>query len=62
MQNSLMRKWRKNYYGDCQIQNWLKEFGHNEQAGGLMDKPVFIKNINGYKMIITWRFNYGKLW
>ena len=45
MQNSLMRQWRKNYYGDCQIHNWLKEFGHNEQAGSLMDKPVFIKNI-----------------
>lgn len=45
MQNSLMRKWRKNYYGDCQIHNWLKEFVHNEQAVGLMDKPVFIKNI-----------------
>jgi len=28
-----------------EIINWLKEFGHNQQAGGLMDKPVFIKNI-----------------
>jgi quercetin dioxygenase-like cupin family protein len=28
-----------------QIQNWLKEFGHNPQAGDLMDKSVFIKNI-----------------
>jgi quercetin dioxygenase-like cupin family protein len=28
-----------------QIQNWLEEFGHNRQAGGLMDKKVFIKNI-----------------
>jgi len=28
-----------------QIHNWLKEFSHNEQAGGLMDKPAFIKNI-----------------
>ena len=28
-----------------QIHNWLKEFGRNEQAGGLMEKPVFIKNI-----------------
>jgi quercetin dioxygenase-like cupin family protein len=27
------------------IHNWLKEFGHNEQAGALMDIPVFIKNI-----------------
>ncbi len=28
-----------------QIHNWLKEFGHNPQAGDLMDKPEFIKNI-----------------
>jgi quercetin dioxygenase-like cupin family protein len=28
-----------------EIHNWLKEFGHNEQAGDLMDKSVFIKNI-----------------
>ena len=28
-----------------QIHNWLKEFGHKQQTGGLMDKPVFIKNI-----------------
>jgi small redox-active disulfide protein 2 len=28
-----------------EITNWLKEFGPNEQAGGLMDKSVFIKNI-----------------
>lgn len=28
-----------------QIRNWLNEFGHNQQAGDLMDKPVFIKNI-----------------
>ena len=29
-----------------QILNWLKEFGHNQQAGALMDKKVFIKNID----------------
>lgn len=28
-----------------QILNWLKEFGHNGQDGGSMEKPVFIKNI-----------------
>lgn len=28
-----------------QIHNWLKEFGHNQQAGDLMDKKEFIKNI-----------------
>jgi len=28
-----------------QIHNWLKEFGPNQQAGDLMDKKVFIKNI-----------------
>ena len=28
-----------------QIHNWLKELGHNKQAGDEMDKPVFIKNI-----------------
>ncbi len=27
------------------IANWLKKYSHNQQAGGLMDKPVFIKNI-----------------
>ena len=27
------------------IYNWLKKFGHNEQAGSVMDKQVFIKNI-----------------
>ena len=29
-----------------EITNWLKEFGHNKQAGDLMDNPVFIKNID----------------
>ena len=29
-----------------EITNWLKEFGHNKQAGDLMDKRVFIKNID----------------
>jgi small redox-active disulfide protein 2 len=29
-----------------QIQDWLKEFGHNRQAGDSMDKKVFIKNID----------------
>ena len=28
-----------------QILNWLKEFGHNRQKGGAVEKPVFIKNI-----------------
>jgi len=28
-----------------QIHAWLKEFGHNQQEGDLMDKPVYIKNI-----------------
>ena len=27
------------------IYNWLREFSHKEQAGGLMDKQEFIKNI-----------------
>ena len=27
------------------IKNWLKEYGHNAQAGDSMDKPEFIKNI-----------------
>ena len=33
-----------------EITNWLKEFGHNKQAGDLMDKPVFIKNIDFSKI------------
>ena len=35
----------ENFKSKGQIHNWLKEFGHSEQAGGLMEKPVFIKNI-----------------
>ena len=27
------------------IHKWLKKFGHNQQTGGLMDKPVLLKNI-----------------
>ena len=28
------------------IYSWLKEFGHEQKAGGSMEKPVFIKNID----------------